>query len=57
MSWPYPSPTAALRRAGPAPPLGSTVELTLRVEGHRQATPEGMSVGELALPHERLMVI
>lgn len=35
--------------AGPAPHLGTTVELTL-VVGAQVSRPEGVSVGELALP-------
>jgi hypothetical protein len=61
-SWLYPSPAAALKRAGPATHLGSTVELCLGVRGGRAiptphlpwgamgASTKVMRVGELAPP-------
>lgn len=44
-----PSPASALRRAGPAPHLGSIVELTLTQSGENGEVGRQVSVGELAL--------
>lgn len=47
-NWPCPSPGAALWKEGPAPLLGSTIELTL-MRGQGQDYPQDVRVGELAL--------
>lgn len=48
-SYSWPSLAAALRKVGPVPHLGSAIEL-VPLAWVRMSGPEGMSVGELALP-------